>query len=221
MREKSAASPIRCAWATRSWPTAGAPPRQSSASLTTRRCRAWASCCGTRSRVRALPAAAREHRRRGNTLGRSFEELRETPRPGGGPQADRPLPRLVPHARERLRHHDGGQARERDRSSMSTVVLRPAAARERLTGVARLEPRPHAIPARASWSARLRRVPLGAALRRLLALFEGPGTSGHALDKVDVDRMKELRRNGLGAHAAGGVRGRRRGVPRYRTGFIE
>jgi deoxyribonuclease IV len=32
---------------------------------------------------------------------------------------------------------------------------------------------------------------------KLPALFEGPGTSGHAPDKMDVDRMKELRRNGL------------------------
>jgi deoxyribonuclease IV len=32
---------------------------------------------------------------------------------------------------------------------------------------------------------------------KLPALFEGPGTSAHAPDKVDVDRMKELRRNGL------------------------
>jgi len=32
---------------------------------------------------------------------------------------------------------------------------------------------------------------------KLPALFEGPGTTGHAPDKVDVDRMKELRRNGL------------------------
>jgi deoxyribonuclease IV len=31
----------------------------------------------------------------------------------------------------------------------------------------------------------------------LPALFEGPGTSGHAPDRVDVDRLKELRRNGL------------------------
>jgi deoxyribonuclease IV len=31
----------------------------------------------------------------------------------------------------------------------------------------------------------------------LPALFEGPGTSGHAPDKVDVDRLKELRRTGL------------------------
>jgi deoxyribonuclease-4 len=34
---------------------------------------------------------------------------------------------------------------------------------------------------------------------KLPAFFEGPGTSGHAPDKVDVDRMKELRRNGLRA----------------------
>jgi deoxyribonuclease IV len=34
---------------------------------------------------------------------------------------------------------------------------------------------------------------------KLPALFEGPGTTGHAPDKVDVDRMKELRRNGLRA----------------------
>src|SRR3954465_9646847 len=33
----------------------------------------------------------------------------------------------------------------------------------------------------------------------LPALFEGPGTSGHAPDKVDVDRMKELRRRGVRA----------------------
>jgi len=31
---------------------------------------------------------------------------------------------------------------------------------------------------------------------KLPALFEGPGTSGHAPDKVDVDRLKELRRSG-------------------------
>ena len=34
---------------------------------------------------------------------------------------------------------------------------------------------------------------------KLPALFEGPGVSGHAPDKVDVDRMKELRRNGVRA----------------------
>jgi deoxyribonuclease-4 len=33
----------------------------------------------------------------------------------------------------------------------------------------------------------------------LPALFEGPGTSGHAPDKVDVDKLKELRKRGLAA----------------------
>ena len=32
---------------------------------------------------------------------------------------------------------------------------------------------------------------------KLPALFEGPGTTGHAPDKVDVDTMRRLRRNGL------------------------
>jgi deoxyribonuclease-4 len=32
---------------------------------------------------------------------------------------------------------------------------------------------------------------------KLPALFEGPGTGGHAPDKVDVERMRDLRRSGL------------------------
>ena len=34
---------------------------------------------------------------------------------------------------------------------------------------------------------------------KLPALFEGPGVDGHAPEKVDVDKMKKLRRNGLRA----------------------
>ena len=34
---------------------------------------------------------------------------------------------------------------------------------------------------------------------KLPALFEGPGTTGHAPDKVDVDKLKELRKKGLAA----------------------
>jgi deoxyribonuclease IV len=37
------------------------------------------------------------------------------------------------------------------------------------------------------------------AFEKLPALFEGPGTSGHAPDKVDVDTMKKLRKRGLAA----------------------
>jgi deoxyribonuclease IV len=43
---------------------------------------------------------------------------------------------------------------------------------------------------------------------KLPALFEGPGTGGHAPEKVDVDKMKALRRKGLQARRA---RERRRG----------
>ena len=50
------------------------------------------------------------------------------------------------------------------------------------------------------------------AFEKLPAFFEGPGTSGHAPDKVDVDTMKELRRRGLRARRAG--RTRRRSRPR-------
>jgi deoxyribonuclease-4 len=41
---------------------------------------------------------------------------------------------------------------------------------------------------------------------KLPALFEGPGVEGHAAGKVDVDRMKELRRNGLRSRARRGGR---------------
>jgi deoxyribonuclease IV len=43
---------------------------------------------------------------------------------------------------------------------------------------------------------------------KLPALFEGPGTSGHAPDRVDVETMKELRKRGLKARRAGQTRRR-------------
>jgi deoxyribonuclease-4 len=39
---------------------------------------------------------------------------------------------------------------------------------------------------------------------KLPAFFEGPGTSGHAPDKVDVDTMKKLRKKGLRARGTRG-----------------
>jgi deoxyribonuclease-4 len=54
---------------------------------------------------------------------------------------------------------------------------------------------------------------------RLPALFEGPGSSGHAPDKVDVDRMKELRRNGLRSRRRrAGAAARRKGAAARRKG---
>jgi deoxyribonuclease-4 len=43
----------------------------------------------------------------------------------------------------------------------------------------------------------------------LPALFEGPGTSGHAPDKVDVDKLKELRKKGLRSRRASRTRRQR------------
>jgi deoxyribonuclease-4 len=42
------------------------------------------------------------------------------------------------------------------------------------------------------------------AFEKLPALFEGPGTSGHAPDKVDVDTMRKLRKRGLAARKRAG-----------------
>ena len=49
----------------------------------------------------------------GNTLGRSFEELGELIGLADGHKRLGALPRFLPHAGERLRHHDGRQARRR------------------------------------------------------------------------------------------------------------
>jgi deoxyribonuclease IV len=41
---------------------------------------------------------------------------------------------------------------------------------------------------------------------KLPVLFEGPGKAGKAVEKVDIDRMRELRRNGLRARNRRGQR---------------
>ncbi len=151
--------------------------------------------------VRALPAAAREHGRRGQHARALVRGAARDPRPGGRPQADRPLPRLVPHARERLRHRDGGQARGRDRSLRTKIVgkrrLRCLHVNDSQIPLGSNRDR-HAIPGEGELGARGCAAFLSEPrFEGLPALFEGPGTSGHAPDKVDVDRMKELRRNGL------------------------
>ncbi len=58
----------------------------------------------------------------------------------------------------------------------------------------------HAIPGDGELGAQgLRRVPVRAALREPAGAVRGPGHGGHAPDKVDVDKMKELRAKGLAA----------------------
>ena len=62
-----------------------------------------------------VPAPAREHRRRRQHARALVRGAARAGRPRRRPQAGRHLPRLVPPVRVRLRHHDGGQAHERDR----------------------------------------------------------------------------------------------------------
>ena len=64
-------------------------------------------------RVGPLPAAAREHRWRGQHSRALFRGAARARRPCGRRQAHRHLPRLLPHVRERIRHHDGRQAHGR------------------------------------------------------------------------------------------------------------
>ncbi len=84
------------------------------------------------------------------TIGRSFEELADLIDRAGGDRAHRRVPRLLPPARERLRHPhhrraERGRGRLRPRARARPVAL---PARERLEGPARREPRPPRGPAR-------------------------------------------------------------------------
>ena len=142
----------------------------------------------------------------GNTLGRSFEELRDLIDLAGGDKRIGVCLDSLPHVRDRLRHHDGGQAR---RGGRRTSRRRSASAASRclhvndsMTPLGSNRDR-HATPGQGeigeTGCAAFLSEP---AFEKLPALFEGPGTSGHAPDKVDVDTMKKLRKKGLRAQAA-------------------
>jgi deoxyribonuclease IV len=136
----------------------------------------------------------------GNTLGRSFEELRELIDLAGGHKR---LGLCLDSCHMLASGFDIATA-----DKLAEVVDRYV----RIVGLRRLRclhvndsQTPlgsnrdrHAIPGKGELG------PRGCAaflseprFEKLPALFEGPGTSGHAPDKVDVDRMRELRRNGL------------------------
>jgi deoxyribonuclease IV len=136
----------------------------------------------------------------GNTLGRSFEELRELLELSGG---DRRLGVCLDSCHLLA---SGFDIRSADK--LAGVIDRCA----KLVGLKRIRclhvndsQAPlgsnrdrHAIPGEGELG------PRGCAaflseprFEKLPALFEGPGTSGSAPDKVDVDRLKQLRRSGL------------------------
>jgi deoxyribonuclease-4 len=136
----------------------------------------------------------------GNTLGRSFEELRELIDLAGGHR------RIGVCLDSCHMLASGFDITTADR--LSEVVdrcvkivglrrLRCLHVNDSLTPLGSNRDR-HAIPGEGELGARGCAAFLSEPrFEGLPALFEGPGTSGHAPDKVDVDRLKELRGNGL------------------------
>ena len=115
----------------------------------------------------------------GNTLGRSFEELRELIDLAGGEKRHRRLPRLVPHVRR--------PASTSRRPTSSTEVidefakivgirrLRCLHVNDSLTPLGSNRDRHALTRRRRDRPARLRGLPLGAALREAAGALRGPG----------------------------------------------
>jgi deoxyribonuclease IV len=138
----------------------------------------------------------------GNTLGRSFEELRELIDLAGGDK------RLGVCLDSCHLHASGYDVSTADRLTEVVDDFRKVVGMRRLkclhvndsqTALGSNRDR-HAIPGQGEIG------PKGCAaflseprFEKLPALFEGPGTTGHAPDGVDVDTMKELRKKGLAA----------------------
>jgi deoxyribonuclease IV len=136
----------------------------------------------------------------GNTLGRSFEELREILDLAGGPKR---IGLCLDSCHMLASGFDIATADklaaviDRCDEIMGKRRLRCLHVNDSQTPLGSNRDR-HAIPGEGELGARGCAAFLSEPrFEGLPALFEGPGTSGHAPDKVDVDRMKELRRNGL------------------------
>jgi deoxyribonuclease-4 len=138
----------------------------------------------------------------GNTLGRTFEELRELVDLAGG---DKRIGVCLDSCHMYASGFDIatadklGQVIDRYAELVGMRRLKCLHVNDSMTPLGSNRDR-HAIPGEGELG------PRGCAaflseprFEKLPAFFEGPGTSGHAPDKVDVDRMKELRRNGVRA----------------------
>ncbi len=138
----------------------------------------------------------------GNTLGRSFEELRELIELAGG---EKRIGVCLDSCHMWATGFDistaekVGEVVERFKKTVGIRRLRCLHVNDSQTALGSNRDR-HAIPGEGEIG------PKGCAaflsepaFEKLPALFEGPGTSGHAPDKVDVDTMKRLRAKGLGA----------------------
>jgi deoxyribonuclease-4 len=136
----------------------------------------------------------------GNTLGRSFEELRDLIDLSGG---DKRIGVCLDSCHMWASGYDIATA-----DKLSKVVedfkktvgirrLRSLHVNDSQTALGSNRDR-HAIPGEGEIGAKGCAAFLSEpAFEKLPALFEGPGTSGHAPDKVDVDTLKELRKKGL------------------------
>ena len=145
----------------------------------------------------------------GNTIGRTFEELRELIDLAGGDK------RIGVCLDSCHMFATGFDIRTTDKVSdvvdrfAETVGIRRLKSlhvNDSLTALGSNRDR-HAVPGEGEIG------PRGCAaflseprFEKLPALFEGPGTSGHAPEKVDVDKMKALRKKGLAARKRRGRR---------------
>ena len=138
----------------------------------------------------------------GNTIGRSFEELREVIDLAGG---DKRIGVCLDSCHMFATGFDittaakVTQVVEHFKKTVGIRRLRCLHVNDSLTPLGSNRDR-HAIPGKGeigeTGCAAFLSEP---AFEKLPALFEGPGTSGHAPDRVDVDTMKKLRANGLRA----------------------
>jgi deoxyribonuclease-4 len=145
----------------------------------------------------------------GNTLGRSFEELRELIELAGG---DKRIGVCLDSCHMWATGFDistaekVGDVVEHFKKTVGIRRLRCLHVNDSMTALGSNRDR-HAIPGEGEIGKRGCAAFLSEpAFEKLPALFEGPGTSGHAPDKVDVDTMKKLRANGLRARKRRGRR---------------
>src|SRR3954464_12347132 len=138
----------------------------------------------------------------GNTLGRSFEELRDLIDLAGG---DKRIGVCLDSCHMFATGFDIstaekiGEVVKRFRKKIGIRRLRCLHVNDSMTALGSNRDR-HAIPGAGEIGEKGCAAFLSEpTFEKLPALFEGPGTSGHAPDKVDVDTMRKLRKRGLAA----------------------
>jgi deoxyribonuclease-4 len=138
----------------------------------------------------------------GNTLGRSFEELRELIDLAGGEKrigVCLDSCHMFATGFDITTAEKVGEVVEHFKKTVGIRRLKSLHVNDSMTPLGSNRDR-HAIPGKGEIGEEGCAAFLSEpAFENLPALFEGPGTSGHAPDKVDVDTMKKLRKKGLAA----------------------